>query len=536
MEQMNTNIDYRIADIMRVSDQIFDDQALSRYLSRSYSDDLDKYLITTQYIVPKVDSAVKLPLSPIYLSLYLNQATISEMYYTSDDDILVKARNYSIFHINRVENTSWYRSLHLEFNSKIWLQVESDVKYDHISFIRPLIDYESLKSIGFMKVTVSLKDIFGTVDFNKLGEGAKMFVVDEHQNPLYNSTQSDKADITPMLKDDKRFFTMTKQISNFPARLVVVIPSSAFNGNSQKVRNLTVLVCLISLFVLSGISVFISRLFSKRMMKLVSSLNAFQEGEFNKRIRYSGNDEFSLIANAFNDMASTMENLIEEVYITKLQKKEAELQTLQSQINPHFLYNTFSSISRMAKLGETEKLHEMIRELARFCRLTLNKGEMIISIDKELQQVQAYIVIQRIKYAERITVKYEVDPAIMEYATVKFILQPFVENALEHGWFDELITIRIRGYQEGETVVFEVADNGLGMSQETLQQIFNTNGTSIGYGIGNVNERIQLHFGKQYGVTLQSNIGEGTTVRITLPIHQVDFSRHAETKKDQEFL
>jgi two-component system sensor histidine kinase YesM len=123
----------------------------------------------------------------------------------------------------------------------------------------------------------------------------------------------------------------------------------------------------------------------------------------------------------------------------------------------------------------------------------------------------------------------------LNYGTVKFILQPFVENVLEHAWFDDLITIWIRGYLEQETLIFEIIDNGLGMTQETLVQIFNENGTSIGYGIRNVNERIKLHFGKQYGVSIRSRIGEGTTVRITLPMHELDLPQRIESMKDQRF-
>lgn len=518
LQQMNTNIEYRVADIMRASDQVFSDQALSRYFTGFYQD-LDKYLLTTQYVLPKVESAVKLPLSPIYLSIYLNKPSIAENYYIGDDDFLVNGRHFSIFHTNRIEDASWYRTLHLEYNTQQWLQVESDAKHHNISFLHSLMDYESLKSIGLMKITVKLSDLFDAVDYTKLGEGTHLYVVDEMENPLYVSTQNRKEFITPILKNTKDYLRITQKLNNFPAQLIAFIPTSSLKENSKKVRNVTILICLISLLILSGISFIISRLFSKRMFKLVSSLNAFQDGEFHKRITYSGNDEFTLIVNAFNDMAASMEKLIDEVYISKLQKKEAELQTLHSQINPHFLYNTFSSISRMAKLGETDKLHEMIRSLAKFYRLTLNKGDMIILIEKEVEQIQAYIDIQRIKHADRILVEYEVDPDILQYRTVRFILQPFVENVLEHAWFDDLISIWIRGFERNEAIIFEIKDTGLGMSQETLDQIFNPNGSSIGYGIGNVNERIKLHFGKPYGVTIHSEVGEGTTVQIKIPKH-----------------
>ncbi|MEW9702164.1 sensor histidine kinase [Paenibacillus sp. SI8] len=533
MEQMDTNIDYRLADILRVSDQIFNDQVLSRYFSNSYPD-WDKYLFTTQYVIPKVESAIHLSLIPVSLSLYLDHPAISEAYYKISGDPLETGRNYSIFHTDRLKHAAWYSQLNFDFNSKAWMQIESDEQYQNISFVRPIIDYDSLKSQGFMKITVKLSDIFGSVDYNKLGQGTHLFVLNDRQNLLYASS-SDATSSTVLLAQDKTpYLTKTKTITNFPAQLVAFIPTSTLRESSLKVRTVTIIVCLLSLAVLSAISFYISQRFSRRINKLVQSLQSFQEGEFHKRITYSGNDEFVGIAKAFNDMAATMEQLIDEVYVSNLQKKEAELQVLHSQINPHFLYNTFSSISRMAKLGEIDKMHEMIRSLAKFYRLTLNKGELMIKIDKEIQQIRAYIEIQRIKYAERILVNYEIDPVIMDYATVKFILQPFVENVLEHAWYDDLISIWIRAYGDKETIIFEIQDNGLGISEETLDQIFNVNGTSMGYGIGNVNERIKLHFGKWYGVTMQSSVGSGTTVRITLPKHQLDAPRYLVSKKEED--
>jgi len=318
-----------------------------------------------------------------------------------------------------------------------------------------------------------------------------------------------------MAKDE--YLIIQKPLDNMPATIVALIPNSAFQENSERVRNITVLICLMSLAVLTLISFIISKYFSKRIIKLLVSLRAFKEGEFQRRIHYRGNDEFSLISDAFNEMASTIQGLIDEVYISKLEKKEAELQILHFQMNPHFLYNTFSSISRMAKLGEIEKLHEIIRALAKFYRLTLNKGEMVIPIGKEIEIIQAYLQIQNIKHGDRIEVIYEIDEEILNLETVKFILQPFVENVLEHAWYDDFIRIRIRGYLTGETVTIEVIDNGLGMREETIEGIFGESGTAIGYGIRNVDQRIKLHYGKEFGVSIASAAGEGTAVRITLP-------------------
>jgi len=279
-----------------------------------------------------------------------------------------------------------------------------------------------------------------------------------------------------------------------------------------------VFVCLLSIVVLTLASLFISKMFSKRFMKLIHSLQAFKEGDYGRRIGYKGRDEFADIAESFNDMAATTQQLIDEVYVSKLEKKEAELQILHAQINPHFLNNTFSSISRMAKLGEIAKLHEIIRELAKFYRLTLNRGEMLISIEKEVQIIESYLNIQNIKYASRILTSIDIQPGTERYETVKFVLQPFVENVLEHAWYDDEISIDIRIERQSDTIVMTVSDNGLGMKQETINAILGAGTEKIGYGIRNVDERIKLHYGKDYGVDIQSVVGQGTQVRIVLPV------------------
>ena len=237
-----------------------------------------------------------------------------------------------------------------------------------------------------------------------------------------------------------------------------------------------------------------------------------------KRIKYSGKDEFEQIALAFNEMATNTEELIKKVYISEVKKKETELQLLQSQINPHFLYNTLSSINRLAQLGYMDKLKETIMELSKFYRLSLNKGKMIISVKDEIEQVKSYVNIQKIKNGKRMEVAYSIEEEIMEFDTVKFILQPFVENILEHALYGEKIFIKIMAYKDENAIIFKVIDNGIGMSKDVIDQILSSSGNRIGYGISNVNDRIKLQFGNQYGVDIFSRRGIGTTVSIKIPV------------------
>nr|WP_306812831.1 sensor histidine kinase [Paenibacillus soyae] len=275
---------------------------------------------------------------------------------------------------------------------------------------------------------------------------------------------------------------------------------------------------------LAVISLIVARFLTVRITKIIHSLNSFREGRFNKRIQYSGNDEFLQIAEAFNEMGGYINTLIKEVYVVQMEKKGAELKALQAQINPHFLYNTLSSISRLGKLGEIEKLDQMVMGLAKFYRLTLNNGKMIIPAQLEIEQVQAYMAIQKIKYGSRLEVFYDIGAEVYGYNTVKLILQPFIENVLEHALYQLRIQIKVSAHVRNGMLDFRIVDDGIGMKRETLRQIWSNDQTRIGYGIRNVDERIKLHYGTDYGVVIGSIYGGGTTVNITVPLNMKEES------------
>ena len=181
------------------------------------------------------------------------------------------------------------------------------------------------------------------------------------------------------------------------------------------------------------------------------------------------------------------------------QKKQAELDVLQAQISPHFLYNTLSTIGSLANLGEVQKVTQMVKGLSKFYRLTLNGGNVYISLEKELEQVGTYLEIQRVKYADTFEVYFDIEPEILHTPVIKLILQPFVENIFKHAWFGETIAIRITGKRLGDRIELKIIDNGIGMRPETLKKMLSntvqSDSHSDKYGLKNVEERIKLRYG-----------------------------------------
>lgn len=525
LEQMKDNIQYKMNDMSRVSGMLYFDTNLSSVL-RHYEEGWVSYEATTRQLLPKIQTTVEAANNRMRLVLYLHNTSLPEIYrvYGDDDPLGFDGILFDLYHIQRIQDRSWYKDYPEEIygETMLWRQIERDRELGHISLLRRLVDTSSpleVNEIGFMRITIMLSELLESVDSGKIGDGTQIYVVDQQQRILFASGATEEGAndlLTGELLSD--MWMIENELDGLDWQLVALVPTDIVEEYSQKVKILTIIISLACCVVFIVAGLFLSRVYSRKVSRIVRQLDAFQEGDFQKTVNFKGKDEFSRISLAINEMGENIDELIHEVYITSMKKKEAELETLQAQINPHFLYNTLSSISRLAKFGEVDKLQRMVLDLAKFYRLSLNEGRTVIPVSHELNQVTAYLSIQKTKFAEGLEVTYDVDPAILRFTTVKLILQPFIENALEHAWYGERIHIRIVARLEGESIDFRVIDDGAGFPPETLQQLSDPVARmTLGYGIRNVDERIRLHYGQVYGVTVASGRGIGTTVRIVIP-------------------
>ena len=267
-----------------------------------------------------------------------------------------------------------------------------------------------------------------------------------------------------------------------------------------------------------------SRSFRNKVDKVRQGARSIGEGKLDYRIFLSENgrsrDELDEIADSVNQMGEKIHTLIEESYKKELDRKISELNLLQEQINPHFLYNALSSISVLAMGNGDKAASRAILYLSDFYRITLSKGKQDITIREELNLLESYLKIQRMRFDDSIEVEYELDESLLDVHVVKLTLQPIVENAIHHGRDDdsEVFHILIRLFEEQEKTVFEVIDDGCGMDPEKLMELQNSmNHSEGGYGLRNVNIRIKLQYGPQYGVYIESERGFGTKIRIEFP-------------------
>lgn len=514
LAQIRDNIRYHTADMERISSMLYYNHTLHSALRR-YEQGWYSYETMTKTMMPTLENLLNYTSSNIALSVYLRNDSMPELFYAETDaNPLLTKKRYEVFHLERIADEEWYRNLALvEMGAEnhIWRQVLKDEAYGNISLLQRFDDIQQMKDIGLIRITVQIGDLLDAVDYRKIGGSSTLTVRDARGRTVLESAPGEAK------PPEANRLLLTEPLDGLGWRLEASIPDSIFDESARRVRNMTVLVCLVSLAVMTLLGIAVSGYFSRRIRKIVSSLNAFRDGDLSKRIVFKGNDEFAQIAAAFNKMGMNIEELIHENYMADLQKKEAELESLQAQINPHFLYNTLSSISRLAQFGDMQKLQVMVQELAKFYRLSLNRGEIVTTVGKEVEHAKAYVAIQCIKHGSRLQIYYDIDPEALACPTVKLILQPLIENALEHAWFGSHMGIRLAVLKRDNAVVFKVIDNGIGMHPDTIRRILDPEGPRIGYGIRNVDSRVRLHYGDAYGVRIASRPGIGTCVEIVIP-------------------
>ncbi|WP_309122161.1 sensor histidine kinase [Paenibacillus sp.] len=514
MKQTRNNLEYQVNEIRRMADIIFNNGAFQNAL-QNRGEPLEVMLAMRDHITPQLRGPLQLYGNRLRLAVYATNDSVLEI---EGDDMStpIDRSDYYVLLSGHIENSPWFTSIVERNLDRVWVQVDTDRQLDNISYFRKLVS-ASTAVIGYVRVTARFDELLGNFDAYPIEQGIRLRLIDTATGTaLYERGASAGPG------EDGSYLIVREDIPETNYAIETYVPHAYLNKDASRLQRVIGTVCAISFLVMASIGYLVARLSGKKIKRIVTLVQSFQEGNFHKRIGFSGNDEFAHIANAFNQMATSIQELIKNVYVQGIQRKQAELDALQAQINPHFLYNTLSTIGSLANLGEVRKVTEMVQGLSKFYRLTINQGQASIALEKELEQVQTYLEIQKVKYAGRFNVYYDIDPDILQVPVIKLILQPFVENVFKHAWFEDAISIRITGRRLGKRIELKVIDNGVGMRQETLENMRTPSQSnhSDRYGLKNVEERIKLRYGPEYGIRIGSRYGAGTTVQIVLPIEE----------------
>lgn len=292
----------------------------------------------------------------------------------------------------------------------------------------------------------------------------------------------------------------------------------------------SVIAFIIILGLITFLSYYIPQSITQPIKKLIGVTEQVAKGDLTVRSDVRTGVEAIMLSDSLNTMIDKINELLEQVTTEQIRLRKAEFELLQSQINPHFLYNTLDAIVWLAESGEQKKVVSMVGSLSEFFRTSLNQGKDIVSIKEELQHVRSYLEIQQVRYQDILNYKIDVPEELNKYMIPKITIQPLVENALYHGIKNKRGSgkIVINGRMEKNFFVIQIEDNGIGIREERLAQVQDgikhrsTTGNGI-YGLYNVNERIRLNFGERYGISIASIYGETTILSIMLPyVEEID--------------
>ena len=309
-------------------------------------------------------------------------------------------------------------------------------------------------------------------------------------------------------------------------KLVGVVPAENLWSNYGQLVLFFLFIVLFSVFLLVFVNLRLSEWITAPVKKLDRAVKELEAGKEQVDFDVGGPYEVEHLSHSVRSMVSTLRHLMDDIVHQEEEKRRSELDVLQSQINPHFLYNTLDSVVWMTENGRTDEATAMLTALARFFRISLSRGSNIIPIADELEHARHYLTIQKMRYKNKFSATIEARDGVEKLYTIKLIVQPILENAIYHGMAyadgDGEITILAR--RDGDDVVIDVTDNGPGMPEEVVERLLDPreqkpapSKSGSGIGFRNVHQRIRLTFGEPYGLTIRSEPDAGTTVRIRLP-------------------
>ena len=319
--------------------------------------------------------------------------------------------------------------------------------------------------------------------------------------------------------NQNQYLVSAKKLENTDWTLVNIISNSDISAKSREIRNtLIMLTCILALFS-AGLSYLISRSLVRRITLLNKSISGVQHGKLDMQVEESGKDEVGLLIKNFNYMLFRIKVLLDKQFALGQEVKNAEFRALQSQINPHFLYNTLELVNWKAIDNDVPEIAEILQYMAKFYKISLSGGQDTIPLSTELEHVKMYVQIQNLRFENRIELILDVSEQAYNAKTLKLILQPLVENSILHGIFEKKEksgTVKITGCLEKDTLLLSVEDNGAGMMEHEVKEILEKQ--TSGYGTRNIDQRIKLRCGMKYGLVYESRYGEGTKVTIRLSI------------------
>ena len=395
---------------------------------------------------------------------------------------------------------------------------------------------------GVFFIDLNYSAISELCDQSMVGNQGYAFIVDAdgnivyhpQQQQLYNELQTENIDLVMNAESDivtwgdginKKMYSISRS-EKTGWTVVDCVRVEELLRRSNEAQSIYVLVAIGLMAVALFFSRFVAKSITLPIQRLCDSMERVQEGDFSvSDIVVDSENEIGSLTKSFNVMTQRIHELMAQNIREQEAKRKSELKALQSQINPHFLYNTLDSIIWMAEGKKNEEVVLMTASLARLLRQSISNEDELVSIGQEIEYARGYLTIQKMRYKDKLEFWIEVEPSILNIRLIKLVLQPVIENAIYHGlkYKESRGLLLVKGFMKNGNAVLQVIDDGVGMDQETLDHIYERHKVdyhSNGVGIYNVQKRLQLYYGNEYGIVYESKPGEGTTATITIPGQQ----------------
>ncbi|HZG83707.1 sensor histidine kinase [Paenibacillus sp.] len=527
LEQMTTNVGFMIQDVEHLSVFLISQRNVQQFLAlerdqlalRSNVDEL-----LTNLLFGK-DYIFNITLYPKNDVPSLSTMTI----YESEFDRLIRVRD--------VKEKTWTPLYELRNFSGT---------HQVVTFVRPVRRLTgNVETIGWLSITLSEAALSRNWSDPQLGD-AEIALVNEDgmilsstdKSALRESFASLVPGAPPIPASNGSFLfgegadkltVLHHRVPSTAWTLIGTIPYAQYSHQNRYILQLTAVVVALAVLINVGLTLFLVRRVTNPLRVLTRLLAKVDPNKPMHAYPIDSSDEIGRLAHSYNTLGKHIERLKEQLIQNESRKKEADLRALQAQINPHFLYNTLSSIQWIALMNEENRIAEMVGALGDFLRFSLNNGKDFCTVGQEIAHIRNYAAVQAIRYPDKFTIDYSVDPTLEETYMLKLLLQPIVENALVHGIQKKpgQGTIAIHVERIGRRMCFQVLDSGKGMTEEQLARlrgkleapdIEETSPPGSGYGLRNVNERLQLHYGAESRLKIDSRPEAGTRVSFSIPI------------------
>jgi two-component system, sensor histidine kinase YesM len=539
LDQANESIDYYLADVKQLPDLLYNSNQVIEVLRKdSYQNKSsllqDRFIVnsylTRTYINGEADvlGAFILSKNRLFESSKIPYSGFGEDMLPFGQDLELKGKQSFLL------------------PSQVPLSFKGNPPY--ILLMRQITDTENRMNLGTMFIAVDLSFMSNVVENLETVNNADLSLLSEEGQMIYH-TDSEKIGL--MDEEFQKYpeingsFRTTGEEEN---RLIsisragpdgwVLLHSVKLKNLTERtdlVRNATIIVFLVIILLGTLISVILAWTVSRPIHRLTHQMKEVEKGNFEVDVTSNSSDEIGMLAKSFHSMVAKIKDLIRLNYQIKLQQKEAELYALQSQINPHFMYNTLETIGMAVEEGENETVVDMVSILGRMLRFSISNKEKMVSIDQEVQHMKDYLTIQKIRFEDRIEFSIQDHMDTKRFLTPKFILQPIVENCMKHG-LDHCHQFKVEIFIEikDQEIHFTVKDNGPGINEDVMAELSKylqmdpMGRRDSKFGLINVHGRITMMFGEQYGLRIESKGGIGTEVTIRIPLLPIDLLNEGE--------